>query len=220
MSFFGSNTKTSSLLLLIFRHILGSQERDRAMGCAASKQGGCGCGENRPKELGICAAVSTDVRWSWLRGRTLFTFAELRALLKLYRAATSSTQLGGGAVVNDNNDGGTSITAVSNNISNNNRKDVARYAAPAITTAPSFSTTEAGSCTSEGGCAGEVVGAMTKERFLAVCKSDDAPFRLSEVVGGFGSRLFDIFSDGNGILDFEDFALGMSKLLKVGERVV
>lgn len=57
---------------------------------------------------------------------------------------------------------------------------------------------------------------MKKAQFLAACDADDT-FRLSEVVGTFGSRLFDVFDEnGDGRLSFEDFALGLSKLLKVG----
>ncbi|CAM9420668.1 unnamed protein product, partial [Ectocarpus sp. 8 AP-2014] len=42
---------------------------------------------------------------------------------------------------------------------------------------------------------------------------------LSEVVGAFGSRLFDVLdASGVGFLDFETFVLGLSKLLKGPER--
>lgn len=169
------------------------------MGCAASKDG-C-LGENRPKELGRCAAVSSDVRWSWLRGRTLFTFSELRSLLKLYRAAVNDgTDEEGSLHTHVLDDGCTSSNAVA--------------AAPA----PSFPTKDARgysvssllSRTSTDG-----LGMMSKEQFLAACHADEA-FRLPEVVGAFRSRLFDVLDEnGDGKLSFEDFALGMSKLLKV-----
>lgn len=153
--------------------------REREMGCRASKQG-C-CGENRPEELGKCAAVSPDVRWAWLRGRTLFTFYELRMLLKLFKAATYVS------------------------------------AQPGKSLAPFATMNEArpSELSADVKPGSQLLSTMDKAQFLSLCDSDET-FRLSEVVGAFGSRLFDVLDEaGKGGLTFETFALGLSKLLKV-----
>lgn len=169
------------------------------MGCGASKQG---CyGENRPKELGKCAACSSEVRWSWLRTKTLFSYSELRTLLKVFQNAattTSSQQPGGG----------------SDKLGSPNIK---KTEARAISSRPPLSTSRQARAPSSSVALGDAskLARMNKAQFMAVCDTDDI-FRLSEVVGTFGSRLFDVFDeDGDGRLTFEDFALGLSKLLKV-----
>lgn len=163
---------------------------ENIMGCTAS-QPTCRV-ENRPKELDKCAALSSDVRWAWLRGRTLFTFVELRTLLKLYQVATATSD---------------DIAVVGSYEQQSDRE----LAGP-FTAAPSFTTTEGDESLSG---RDSIVGTMSKEQFLAACQRDET-FRLSEVVGTFGPRLFDVLDkDGDGKLDFEDFIVGMSKLLKV-----
>lgn len=146
------------------------------MGCQASRQGSLG-GENRPQELAKCAEVSADVRWAWLRSRTLFTFPEIRSLLQAFVkiASSSGEQLG----------------------------------APK---APICSVEIKGRGSS---LASSKTVLMDKAQFLSFCDSDDR-FCVSEVVGAFASRLFDVLdSDGDGYLNFEAFTLGLSKLLKV-----
>lgn len=176
------------------------------MGCSSSKRG-C-CGENRPEELGKCASFSPDVRWSWLRGRTLFSFSELRALLKVFHDATSSQ----GET--------TTLEAVST---------AAGDTTSSSPMAPVSCTHEArvGSAAlwpvgggAGGGAKGQSAAAavtMDKAQFVAVCESSEA-IRVS--VGAFGARLFDVLDeDGDGLIGFEDFAQGLSKLLKVGGSV-
>ena len=181
------------------------------MGCGGSKRGGC-CGENRPEELAKCAACSPDVRWSWLRGHTLFTFSELRTVLKVFREATSteltqqhlgklppppsSTRGGGGGGDSECASGG----VVGPDGDASRRPSLwaplsAYHVKSAASSPPAMM--------------------MDKAQFLLLCDSDET-FRLSVVVGAFGSRLFDVLDkDGDGRLGFEAFALGLSKLLKV-----
>lgn len=163
------------------------------MGCTASRTHDQATPlEDRPKELDKCASVSSNVRWAWLRGRTLFTFAELRVILKLYQTATAS---------------GDDMVVVGTNEEPSDPELSAPY-----TAAPSFTTTEADDSISGKESS---AGPMSKRQFLAACKLDEA-FRLSEAVGTFGSRLFDVLDrNGNGEVEFEDFAIGMSTLLKV-----
>ena len=159
--------------------------RDESMGCQSSKQASLG-GEDRPMELGKCAAVSEDVRWAWLRSRTLFTFAEIRALWRAFVKTASSElpleQLG--------------------------------TSAPK---APICSVESKGRGSSS---APTKALLMDKAQFLLFCDSNDK-IRVSEVVGAFASRLFDVLDDdGDGYLNFETFALGLSKLLKVRATAV
>lgn len=168
------------------------EEARHDMGCTASHNETEYDPEKRICELDKCSSVSCEVRWAWLQGKTLFTFAELRMLLKLYQSATAG--------VYDN-----LVVAT-------DERHCDPEAAGPYTAAPSFTTTEGGDSLPE---QEYVIGTMNKRQFLAACKTDGA-FRLPEVVGHFGSRLFDILDrDGDGALDFEDFAIGMSKLLKV-----
>lgn len=172
------------------------------MGCGSSKRG-C-CAENRPEELGKCAAVSPEVRWSWLRGHTLFTFSELRTVLKVFQAATSSelTQLGKLPPP-------TSSTA---------RGGGGGGPGQAISRSSLWAPLSSSHVKS--GASSPAATMMDKAQFLALCDSDET-FRLSMVVGAFGSRLFDVLDeDGDGRLGFEAFALGLSKLLKVRPAVV
>lgn len=173
------------------------------MGCGGSKRG-C-CGENRPEELGKCAAVSPEVRWSWLRGHTLFTFSELRTALKVFQEATSSelTQLGKlppptSSTPGDGGGGG---------------------GGPGQPIGRSSLWAPLSSSHVRSGASSPAARTMDKAQFLALCDSDET-FRLSVVVGAFGSRLFDVLDeDGDGRLGFEAFALGLSKLLKVSPVV-
>lgn len=175
------------------------------MGCGGSKRGGC-CGENRPEELVKCAAYSSEVRWSWLRGHALFTFSELRTVLKVFREATSteltqqhlgklppppsSTRGGGGG------------------ISGGGGPDGQAGSRPSIWAPLS-------ACHVKSAASSSPAMMMDKAQFLSLCDSDET-FRLSVVVGAFGSRLFDVLDeDGDGRLGFEAFTLGLSKLLKV-----
>ena len=160
------------------------------MGCNASTYMGS-IAENRTEELGKCATFSSQVRWSWLRGHTSFTFAELRNLLKLFQGAISE-----------------SLDSPS--------ERTAPMSTAGGTRAPSYSLSGSGCDIDAGSIIGKRQGllmTMTKAQFLAVCEWDEA-LRLS--VGAFSSRLFDVLDeDGDGRLDFEDFATGLSKLLKV-----
>lgn len=168
------------------------------MGCGGSKRG-C-CGENRPEELGKCAAVSPEVRWSWLRGHTLFTFSELRTVLKVFHEATSSelTQLGKLPPTSSTPRGGGGGGGGSGQ---------------AIGKSSLWAPLSSSHVRS--GASSPAARMMDKAQFLALCDSDKT-FRLSVVVGAFGSRLFDVLDeDGDGRLGFEAFALGLSKLLKV-----
>lgn len=151
------------------------------MGCQSSKQASL-VGENRPQELAKCAAVSEDVRWSWLRSRTLFTFAEIRALWQAFvKTASSETRL-----------------------------EQLGTSAPK---APICSVESKGKGSSSAPPAKTLL--MDKAQFLRFCDSNDK-FRVSEVVGAFASRLFDVLDDdGDGYVNFETIALGLSKLLKV-----
>lgn len=154
------------------------------MGCQGSKQIGS-AGKNEPEELANCAAVSAEVRWSWLRGRTLFSFAELRELLKLFQAAAAETA--GGPI-----EGHRLWKSPPAPICGVEIRGRVKALSP---------------------------GMVDKTQFLVLCEMNDA-FRLSEVVGAFGSRLFDVLDDdGDGLLSFETFAVGLSKLLKVCVRV-
>lgn len=182
------------------------------MGCQASRNASTS-GENRADELAKCAAVSADVRWSWLRGRSLFNFTELRSLFSIFKAAVGvkptfqrqqqQQQLGTFGIA--------PIYSVETDSSNNRRSK----------RSPTATKKRKG----EGGEDGEgvqepiVMMMMGKAQFLSLCEgsSNDALlFRLGEVVGAFGSRLFDVLDeDGDGFLAFETFALGLSKLLKV-----
>eukprot|EP00903_Cladosiphon_okamuranus_P015901 g14686.t1 len=150
------------------------------MGCQSSKQATL-VGENRPQELAKCAALSGDVRWAWLRSRSLFTFAEIRALwLVFVKCASSETRL-----------------------------EQLGTSAPK---APICSVESKWKGSSPAQPARTVL--MDKAQFLSFCDSSDN-FGVSEVVGIFGSRLFDVLDDdGDGYLNFETFALGLSKLLK------
>lgn len=190
------------------------------MGCAASKQS-C-LAENRPQELVECTAMSPDVRWSWLRRRTLFTFGELRSLLKLYQGAIVTVSVASGTrnrsdlLERKNQEFSPAKTGAS---------DVTVVDSPGLAVggetgaAPSFTTrvTRGSSLSSllSRASSPEAVGLMSKEQFLAACDTDEL-FGLPEVVGTFGSRLFDVLDgNGDGKLTFEDFAEGMSTLLKV-----
>lgn len=171
------------------------------MGCGGSKRG-C-CGENRPEELGKCAAVSPEVRWSWLRGHTLFTFSELRTVRKVFQEATSSelTQLGKLPPTSSTPRGGGG-------------------GGPGQATSKSSLWAPMSSPHVKSGSSSPAARMMDKAQFLALCDSDET-FRLSVVVGAFGSRLFDVLDkDGDGRLGFEAFALGLSKLLKVRPALV
>lgn len=156
------------------------------MGCQASKRATSG-GENRPQELSKCAAVSADVRWAWLRSRTLFTFAEIRSLMQAFvKTAAPASELPLEQL-------GTSAPKAP--ICSVEIKGKGPWSVPTKTVL------------------------MDKAQFLSFCDSNDT-FRVSEVVGAFASRLFDILDDdGDGYLNFETFALGLSKLLKVCDCV-
>lgn len=172
------------------------------MGCGGSKRG-C-CGENRLEELGKCATASPEVRWSWLRGHTLFTYSELRTVLKVFQAATSpeltQQQLGKLPTPTPSAPGGGS---------GGGGPGQASIRSPLWPPLSSSHVKSAGSSCSP------AARMMDKAQFLALCDSDET-FRLSVVVGAFGSRLFDVLDgDGDGRLGFEAFALGLSKLLKV-----
>lgn len=210
------------------------------MGCSASTdKGGAWFGENRPKEIDKCTAVSPEVRWTWLRERTLFTFCELRSLLKIYQTATmfrdnSHTLLGAGhkqgqlVTTPDEDDDTlvrrTSITtkAPTTGGGGGGGGNVVLHEASISTTADARAPSSLCStviASSQGSSSSrtsrESSDRMDKMQFLAACRADEG-FRLSEVVGGFGSRLFDVLDDsGRGTLSFEEFTLGMSKLLRV-----
>lgn len=211
------------------------------MGCTASTDnGGAWFGENRPRELDKCRAVSSEVRWPWLRDHTRFTFCELRSLLKIYQTATmlndnSHTFVGAGhkrrQLITTPPDRDetfvrrTSTTAKSpaaGGFGGARGGSTVVHEAPISTAsdarAPSSlcstlvasSQSSSSSRTSREGSDG-----MDKAQFLAACRADEG-FRLPEVVGGFGSRLFDVLDEsGRGTLSFEEFTLGMSKLLRV-----
>lgn len=152
------------------------------MGCQSSKQARL-VDENRPQELAKCAAVSEDVRWAWLRSRTLFSFAEIRSLLQAFEKTAAASELPLEQQL------GTSAPKAP--ICSVEIKGKGSSAAPAKT------------------------ALMDKTQFLSFCDSNGS-FRVSEVVGAFASRLFDVLDeDGDGYLNFEAFALGLSKLLKV-----
>ncbi|CAM9123536.1 unnamed protein product [Ectocarpus sp. 12 AP-2014] len=166
------------------------------MGCHASKKASLS-GEIRSEELAKCAAVSGEVRWVWLRSRSLFSFAELRSLFKQFqvalRASSQQQQQPGELQCHD-------------------LLGTASQPAPVCSVEATKGGDGAPSC---GGAPGS---AMSKAQFLSLCESSDA-FRLSEVVGAFGSRLFDVLdASGVGFLDFETLVLGLSKLLKGPER--
>ncbi|CAM9377366.1 unnamed protein product [Ectocarpus fasciculatus] len=165
------------------------------MGCQASKQASLS-GEIRSEELAKCAAVSGEVRWVWLRSRSLFSFGELRSLFKQYQAALLSPQQQPGEL---------------------QYQDLLGASQPAPVC--SVEAIKGGAAPSCGGGGGGAPGsAMSKAQFLSLCESSDA-FRLSEVVGAFGSRLFDVLdANGVGFLEFETFVLGLSKLLKGPEK--
>ncbi|CAM9362389.1 unnamed protein product [Discosporangium mesarthrocarpum] len=60
-------------------------------------------------------------------------------------------------------------------------------------------------------------GLMRRDQFLGACASGGS-LGLSEVVGHFGSRLFDMIdTDGDGLLCFKEFVVGLSHLLKGAE---
>lgn len=155
------------------------------MGCQTSKQASVP-GENRPQELAKCAAVSEDVRWAWLRSRTLFTFAEIRSLLQAFvKTASSELPL---------------------------QQQLGTSASASVSKAPICSVEIKGKGSSS---APMKTLLMDKAQFLSFCDFNNI-FRVSEVVGAFASRLFDVLDDdGDGYLNFETFALGLSKLLKV-----
>lgn len=160
------------------------------MGCNASVQMS-NIAENRTEELRRCAVFSSEVRWSWLRSHTSFTFAELRNLMKLFQGAISESF--------DSPSGRTAAMSTAGE-----------------TRATSYSLSGSGCGIGAGSILGrrqEFMETMTKAQFLAVCGWDEA-LRLS--VGDFSSRLFDVLDeDGDGRLGFEDFAMGLNKLLKV-----
>lgn len=194
------------------------------MGCQASKTTRTS-GENRPDELAKCAVVSQDVRWSWLRGRSLFNFPELRSLYNIFTAAVTTPvpqqqqqqlqppqpqpqqQLGKSpapicSVEMSNN-------SINNNSSKSSKNKNSRSKRSSTTTKKK----------SKAGEEVQQLIMMDKAQFLSLCEdssNDTLLFRLGEVVGAFGSRLFDVLDeDGDGLLAFETFALGLSKLLKV-----
>lgn len=159
------------------------------MGCHASKQSSLS-GEIRSEELAKCAAVSGEVRWVWLRSRSLFTFGELRSLFKQFQAALRTSPL------------------PQQQPGELQYQDLLGALQPAPVCSVEAVKGGAPSCGSSG-------SVMSKTQFLSLCESSDA-FRLSEVVGAFGSRLFDVLdANGVGFLEFETFVLGLSKLLKV-----
>lgn len=163
------------------------------MGCHASKQASLS-GEIRSEELAKCAAVSGEVRWVWLRSRSLFSFAELRSLFKQFQAALRASA---------------QQQQQPRELHYHDLLGAASQAAPVCSVEAIKGGGGAPSC---GGAPGS---AMSKAQFLSLCESSDA-FRLSEVVGAFGSRLFDVLdASGVGFLDIETFVLGLSKLLKV-----
>lgn len=140
----------------------------------------------------------------------MFAFSELRSLLKLYQAAvnggTSDTQEEGTPVEDglershvDDTCVTSSNTATGALAPSVTVKDMRGYSVSSLLSKAST----------------DNLGMMNKEQFLTACHADEA-FRLPEVVGGFGPRLFDVLDEnGDGKLSFEEFALGMSRLLKV-----
>ncbi len=163
------------------------------MGCSGSKAAARSSGEDRPEELAKCASVSSEVRWSWLRGRTLFTFAELRSLFKTFDAAAASSPHAGAELV---------------------RRQLGGESAAAPAPISSVQAGRGGGGSGGGG----KLAMMDKAQFLSVCdeESGTSLFRLAEVAGAFAPRLFDVLDeDGDGLLSFETFAQGLSKLLKV-----
>lgn len=174
------------------------------MGCQASRQAGTS-GENRPEELAKCAALSADVRWSWLRGHSLFSFPELRSLFNIFTSAVTAAST---TVPQQQIVGSAPICSVEmDNNSNTNKRNRGRRS----------STMRKRSKEEQGGVHQLLM--MDKAQFLSLCEdssNDTLLYRLGEVVGAFGSRLFDVLDeDGDGLLAFETFALGLSKLLKV-----
>lgn len=148
-----------------------------------------------------CAALSSEVRWSWLRGRTLFSFSELRTLLRIFLGATTTTS-------SDNPH--RQLNGISSTISTMGMS---------LLPAPSSTTSETTRLPSPSSSEHKVssLGMMDKAQFLSMCESkNEHVFCLSQVVGAFGSRLFDVLDgDGDGKLGFDTFAIGLSKLLKV-----